>query len=281
MGTSLVEMKKKMAAKANKYTAEEAVSGSFFSTAGGILKLGDEEMPGNEMVVVILDAVHENTYYPGKYDPEVLLPPKCFAFGRSEKEMEPHENVLDPDDEGAADSYFELQADLCSECEFNEWGSADVGKGKACTNRRRLAVIPAGRFVQKGKKKHDTEMEVFEEPSHYKDAEIAFLKLPPTSTKAWGKFVHDLQREHQLPPFGVLTHIWLEPDPKSQFKVMFDLIEVIDDEETLEILMSRNTEAEDTIVVAYDEPSDEEQEAPKAKAKKGISGLRKNKKKRD
>ncbi len=277
MGTALEKYRERMAAKADEYASEEQTGGSFITTRGGILKFGEEELPGNEMLVVVLDAIHENTYYPDSFDPDVMLPPKCFAFGRSDKEMEPHDNVLDPEDDGADDSYFELQADFCDECPHSQWGSADKGRGKACSNRRRLAIIPAGRFVETGKRK-ETEMEVFDDPQHFRDADIAFLKLPVTSTKNWSKYVHKLNKEHQTPPFGVLTHIYLERDEKTSFKIFFDLIEVIEDEDVLDILFKRNEEACEAIEQPYAEPSEEDLEQPKVKAKAGLKGLKKRRK---
>ena len=277
MGTAMEKYRKKMAEKANQYADEEKTGSNFITTRGGILTYGEEELPGNEMLVIILDAIHENTFYPDKFDPDFMLPPKCFAFNRVEKDLQPHENVLDEDDEGAEDSFFELQAEWCDECPHAEWGSADTGRGKACTNRRRLAIIPAGRFVQKGKKTKDTEMEVFDDPAHFRAADIAFLKLPVTSTKNWSKYVHGLNKEFQVPPFAVLTHVYLRPDPKTQFKVFFDCIEVIEDEDILKILFDRNEEAMEAIEQPYAEPTAEELEKPKAKAKTGLSGLCKKK----
>ena len=275
-GTALEKYKQKMAAAAEDYASEEKTGGSFITTRGGILKFGEEELPGNEMLVVVLDAIHENTYYEGKFDPDVMLPPLCFAFGRNEKDIEPHENVLEPEEAEEAGSYFELQADLCAECPHSQWGSADTGRGKACSNRRRLAVIPAGRFVPTGKRR-ETEMEVFEDAEDFRDGDIAFLKLPVTSTKNWSKYVHSLSKEHQAPPFGAITHIYLESDAKTQFKVHFDLIEIIDDEDILDILFDRNDEAKEVIEQPYNEPTDEEMEEPKAKAKSGLKGLKKKK----
>lgn len=274
MGTAIEKYKEKMAAKADQYADEEVARNSLITTRGGILKYGEEELPGNEMCVIILDAIHENKYFPDAFDPDVILPPKCFAMGRSEKTMEPHENVLDPDDPDAGDSYFELQADSCSECPKAEWGSADQGKGKACSNSRRLAVIPAGRFVSAGKRR-ETEMEVFEDPTHFKEADIAFLKLPVTSVAAWSKYVHSLRRDHQAPPFAVITHVFLESDPKTQFKINFELIEVVKSEDLLSILFDRNDEAMEEIEEPYEEPSDDVVNTPKSKAKAGLDGLRK------
>lgn len=280
MGTAIEKYKAKMAAKAAQYVSEEKTASSFITTRGGILKFGEEEMVGNEMLVVVLDAIHENTYYADKFDGDVMLPPKCFAMGREEKNMEPHENVPMSDDPGAEDSFFEMQAEWCDECPMAEWGSADTGRGKACSNRRRLAVIPAGQFVVTGTgRKKNTEMEVFEDPAHFKSADMAFLKLPVTSGKNWARYVHQLNKEHQRPPFGVLTHVWIEQDEKTQFKICFDVVEVIESEAILEVLLARNTEAEDMIIQPYTEPSEDELNAPKTKARSGLKGLKKKRRK--
>lgn len=273
MGTAITAYKKKMAAKAKTYASEEKTSSSSISIKGGVLSYNEEELPGNEMIVIILDAIHENTFFPERFDPEVSLPPKCFAFGRTEEEMQPHENV--PDDD--PDSYFELQSEFCDECPNSEWGSADVGRGKACANRRRLAVIPAGRIIPAKKKRDSGEMEVFDEPEQFRDADIAFLKLPVTSTKNWSKYVHMLTKDHQMPPFGVITHVWIEPDEKTSFKVCFDLIEVLEEEDILEVLFARHEDAQKVIEQPYTEPSEEDLEKPKSRAKTGLRGLKKKK----
>ena len=278
MGTALEKYRARLAEKADTYAEEEKVGGSFISTRGGILKYGEEELPGAEMLVVVLDAVHENTYYPDRFDPDAVLPPKCFAFGRNEKDMEAHVNVPDPDDPDAEDSYFELQSDtgMCIDCPHSQWGSADTGRGKACTNRRRLAVIPAGRFVTTGKgRKATTDLEVFEDPEHFRQADIAFLKLPVTSVRNWSKYVHSLRKEYAAPPFAVLTHIYVERDEKTQFKILFDCVEPVEDEDLLDILLARNEEAMEAIEQPYEEPTAEELEQPKNKARTGLAGLKK------
>lgn len=285
MGTALEKLKGKMATQAKEYASEETASGAFFSLRGGILKLAEEELPGNEMLVIVLDGIHEYTYYDGAFDSENMLPPKCFAFGRTEDEMQPHENVPDPDGDEAEGSYFEMQTDdfdeddapWCAGCPLFKWGSAAKGAGKACSSRRRLGLIPAGRFVPSKNKREAPDMEVFDEPEHFKKADLSFLKLPVTSTKAWGKYVHELNNDHQLPPFAVITCISVVSDAKDQFHVEFECIDVIEDPDILEILMKRNVETMEIIEQPYGEPSADDMDQPKAKAKTGLSNLRKKK----
>ncbi len=278
MGNALTKYKARLAEAAHGYASEETEGGSFISTRGGILKLGEEEMPGNQMLVVILDAIHENTYYTDAFDPDNVLPPKCFAFGRSEREMEAHEDVPDV---ASDESYFELQSEtgMCKDCEWSKFGSAERGRGKACTNRRRLAVIPAGRFEKAGKR--DYSMEVYDDIDHFKNADLAFLKIPPTSIKEWSRYVKFLNREHNVPPFAVLTHIYIEPDPKTQFKVMFDFVEVLEGEDLLDTLFDRHEEAKEVIEQPYEEPSEEDLEGSVNPTRNGLKGLKKRKSHRE
>lgn len=267
MGRDITRYDEKWAREAEKYAGEEKVTGgAFISTRGGVLSFDDEELPGNRMCVVILDAVRENTYYAGKFDPDNVLPPVCYAFGRSDDEMEPH-HTMD------VDEYFEPQAESCSVCPFAEWGSSDTGRGKACSNRRRLALIPAG-IYSKRRGSRDYDLELFDDPEHFEEADIAYLKLPVTSVKNWSQYVNSLNKNVQRPPYGVITEIALVPDKKSQFKLEFELIEEIDDE-LAEIIMDRHKSAADGIESGYAPPRDDDG------ARKGLKGLRKKRRPRD
>ena len=136
-GTALVKWEEELAKQAEVAAGMEANvgGGQFFSMQGGQLKFNDNPVPGNQMAVIILDHILENVFYDGDFDPNNPQPPTCFAFGRSDDDMAPHETVVA---EGQA------QNETCNGCPFNQWGSADKGRGKACRNTRRLAMIPAG-----------------------------------------------------------------------------------------------------------------------------------------
>ena len=273
MGNSLVEYKEKLRKKAAAAASVERGESSFISLKGGMLTIGEETLPGNEMLCVVLDSIHENTFYAGDYDPDVQLPPTCFAFGRSDKEMEPHDNVPHFDDDDADKSHFQMQAEWCDQCPNFEWGSAEKGRGKACSVRRRLILIPAGNFIPSGKRGVEPEMEVFDEAEAFDGSNSVMLKLPVTSVKAWSRYVNELNTDHQMPPFAAITRLFLMADAKSQYKVEFELVEIIEDEAILEVLFRRNAEAMETIEDPYTEP--EEDEAPATKARSGVKNLRK------
>lgn len=182
---------------------EKGVGASnFFSTKNGKLSYNDQDLPNNEMPVIVVDYILENTYYTEEYDPNNPSSPDCYAFGRDEDTMAPHEEAPDP------------QAKLCVNCEWNKFGTADRGKGKACRNSRRLALTPAG-AIEEG------EIVVNDDSEYYETSDIGFLKIPPTSLKGWAAYVRDIYSRFKTPPMGVITHVKLVPDEADQFHIVF------------------------------------------------------------
>lgn len=262
-GTDVVDWEKEMQAQAAIAAGAQRSSsggGKFFSMQGGILSFDGNPLPGNQMAVVILADIMENSWYDKPFDPNNPASPKCFAFGRHEDAMEPHVKV-DQDD------YFERQHDTCKDCPRNEWGSAPQGRGKDCKNVERLSMIPAGVYKPQGKGRNVTyELEPYEDEQHFARAEAAYLKLPVMSVKNYTKYVKQLNADMNRPPWGVITNVWLEPDPKSQYKVMFELIDVLDTA-YLPTIMSRHNAEEATIDFPYSPPLDEDDRQDRAPAR--------------
>lgn len=267
-GTEVVDWQKEMEQQAQIAAEAQRSSGGggkFFSTAAGVLQFDGNPLPGNQMAVVILADIMENSYYDGPYDPENRAAPVCFAFGHHEDAMEPHVKV-DEDD------YFERQHSVCDGCPRNEWGSADTGKGKACKNVMRLAVIPAGAYKGKGSGRNVTyELDLYDDPQHFAKAEVAFLKLPVMSVKNYAKYVKQLAGDMRRPPHGVITNIYIEPDPKSQYKLMFELVDVIEDNDILSAVMPRHKAERASIDFPYNPPQEDEERAP-AKSNNKLRG---------
>lgn len=208
-----------MAAEAQ--AAEPASAGAFISVRGGQLTIGGNAVPGNKILAIVIDSVHENAFYVGKYDPDNVMPPKCFAFGRNDADMEPAE--------ACAES---AEHEQCKGCPNNEWGTADTGRGKACQNRRRLALI------------------LEEQLENLEDAEPLYLKLPVTSVSNWKGYVNDLATKQKRPPFSVLTEISVVPDPNTQFRVKFRC-EATVDPEALDALEAKQKEVAEKIEFPY------------------------------
>lgn len=250
-GRNLVNYDERWAADAVKYAEQEAVvGGTFLSTRGGTLKIGDETLPGNQACVIILDVIKENTYYEGKFDPDNKMPPICYAFGREADEMAPHPSMqVDLD-------YFEPQSDACQGCQWNQWGSADKGRGKACQNRRRLTLIPAGFYMPK-RGSRDFDLEVFTDPKHFQTADMVQLKLPVTSGEVLGKYISQIASSINRPPHGVITRLFLEPDEKTQYKVRFEMIEEVSDD-IADMVFARHDEAVNAKIQGYAPPQERE-----------------------
>jgi hypothetical protein len=233
---------------------ESTATGQFFSLKSGVLAFNDAPLPGNEMGVIILDGVLENVFYEGAYDPDTPQGPTCFAFGRDEKTIEPHKIVIENGTSQAGAS------GLCAGCEMNEWGSAETGKGKACRNVRRLAMIPAG-TMENGRFK------AFTEDEHFETTGIGYLKIPVMSVKGYAAFVKQVSGALNRPPFAIFTKVKVVPDAKSQFRVTFEPISQVPDE-LMDIILRRHDEAKAAIEFPYT-PYDAES-APPPPPKRGL-----------
>ena len=212
----------RLAKYAEDVASTEKSGGRFVSVRNGVLTFGGNAVPGNKMTVVVLDHIRENHLYTEKFTPESPVSPACFAFGRSDDDMAPHENSSQP------------QSNACLGCPANEWGSADQGKGKACKNIRRLSLI-----TEDGMEDIDS-------------AEIAYLKIPVTSVKFWAGYVQQLKNQLQRPPFAVVTEIGVVPDANSQFRITFELVQAIEDEAVLDALIKRREAGEEDLKFPYE-----------------------------
>jgi len=248
------EMAKAAAAAAK--MEEGAAGGQFFSVKGGQLTFADAPIRGNQIAAIIVDHVLENVFYQGTYDPDTPQSPSCFAFGRDEKTMAPHKIVIEAGQQECGAS------GLCHGCERNEFGSAETGKGKACRNTRRLALLSAGSFNEQSGK-----FELMDDAEEaLASASFAFLKLPVTSVKGYASFVQQLATTMKRPPFGIITKIKVVPDAKTQFKVVFEPLMNVPDE-LMPTVIKRHQEAEGVIEFPYrlDDPN----EAPAPRGKVG------------
>jgi hypothetical protein len=247
--TAVVKWDEELARQAEAAAAVEsnAGGGQMFSTKGGILSWNDAPMPDNQMAVVILDTIFENVYYEEEYDPNSPSAPTCYAYAHEEKELKPIQLVVDSGN---------AQNDVCKGCEHNEFGTANKGKGKACRNGRRLALLPAG-FFRNGK------LELYEDPDHWASAGIGFLKIPPTSIRPYAGFVKTSAATLRRPPHGLITKIRLDKDPNNQFNVVFEALENVPDE-VMGTVMARREEALALIEFPYPTLDDEDKK-PKGK----------------
>lgn len=257
-GKGLAKWDEQLAQYAQKIVDEHKNVGTgvpTFSLKSGVLALGEDEFPNNEMAVIILGDTHVNKYYAADYDPDSRSPVTCYAFGHDPVTMTPHEEVV---------ARGQQQADSCAECPMNRFGSAERGRGKACGNRARLLVIPAGQFHKKTR-----EFEPINELDHYESVTPAFLDLPVLSAQDYSKYVKQLGAAMRRPPFAVITHVRVVPDTKSQFRVTFEALEEVGPE-LIETLIKRHEESEAIVTQPLRLDAEEEAETPRGRGAKGA-----------
>lgn len=269
MGTDIVALRAQLAdqAKAAASSIRGGQQGQFLSLKGGVLSLDDEEMPGSQICVVVVDYYFENTFYSAKYQSGVKDSPVCYAFARGHDEMFPHESMQDDL------SYFKPQnmdesgnVFGCKTCPKNQWGSSGTSMAKACQNRMRLTLLPAGYYAQR-KGSRDLDLEMYSDPRDLA-GDLFYLKLPPTSVVLFEKYVSQLVAAHNVPPHGVITRVYTEPHKSNQFAVKFEMIEKVPDD-LLVTVMARHSEAASMPFQPYKAP-----EANATQQHSQISGLR-------
>ena len=224
-----------LAALAKEQTAHEPPTASNITLKAGVMTYNGQPLPDNKMTAIILDAIHEHTYYESDYDPDNIQPPECFALGNGD-DMRPHPNAAKP------------QAETCADCPQFKWGSSPKGRGKACSEKRRLAMIPSG----------------IETPDDVLSAEVATIKIPVTSVKNWTAYVNMTAAQFKRPSFAVETEISVTPDPKTQFKVNFANAGLVDGSFGNAIMAKREM-AQDILMTPYEKP---EEAAPAESGKK-------------
>jgi hypothetical protein len=165
----------------------------FINTRGGNLAFQGEVLE-QPLSVFVLDQVRENDYYEGDFDPDAPRGPTCYAIGRDEETLAP---PYDLDTK---------QADRCATCQWNKFGTADRGRGKACKNILRLALLP-----------------VSADPAALAKTEPAFLRVPTTSVKNFRTHAIQVEKGIGRPLWSVITDISTVDDPKTVWKMEFGL----------------------------------------------------------
>ena len=237
-----------------------AVARPFFNTNGQLKFQGAVLAQGAP--IIILDQIPANLYYAGSYDPNNPAPPDCYALGRFDAEG----NVVGVD---TWDGRTELAPHKdctsrahtdCATCPFNQFSSAKQGKGKACQNTRRLAVIQAGTMQANGK------FEAFTKPEQIDTSVLAYVKVPVTSVKTLSKVTMDTAKVLGRPMWSMFTLLRSVQNPSGglpAFVQQYDTLAEIPNA-LMEAVYKRHQEAVEDITFAF-APA-----APKAEAPKGA-----------
>lgn len=233
------------------------------------LMLGKEQLAvrkDDQLNMIVIDAAEvSRTYYEGTYDPEVQSRPVCW----SHDSRVPAPEV--PEDQ--------RQAARCGDCPMNIKGSGQ-GSSRACRFAQRLAVMLEGE-TDKVYQLQVPAASIFGAPNGNKMA-----------LQAYAKYL----AEHDTPIQAVVTAAYFDENSESP-KLFFKPVRMIDDEETAALvahvdgeevqraitLTVSNAEAGTgpapdkakvvgkTAGVLIEDADDEEEEAPKPKAKKTVT----------
>lgn len=224
------------AAKKQKATLKVLAAGTpKIRFSGGSISI-DDAVVGKEMEVIILSEVAVNEFYAEDYNPNNPMTPHCFAFSDPDSEEDP-QAYMTPH----ADSE-EPQAETCRKCAQNVFGSAARGNGKACKNIRKLAIVLP---------------EAMTDADAMRTAEIRTANVPVTSVKNLAKYAQTIIDDYQRPLYGVVTRICTDSDPRTQIKVWFEMVEVIEMTQDLwAALQEKVAKANETLITPYAKPSE-------------------------
>ena len=206
--------------------AEKGAGGPvFLSTKGGVLSYRDNPIANNNVDVVILAGPVERLYYTSRYDPTKPEGPACFALGPTLSDLKPNPSAPSP------------QHSSCVGCPKDQWGSAiGGGKGKACSEKRRLLVMTADSLTT---------------AENVKVAEVAALRTPVTSVRPFATYLQTVASTTRRPLSSVITKISIVPDAKTQFKLQFNYVKPIEDMSVVRALIDRaNVEMNNAITSA-------------------------------
>jgi hypothetical protein len=225
-GTSVVSWQAELAALTTQVAETEKPSGNWVSFKGGQLTIGGNRMPGDKAKVIVVGSVFENQWYKERYDPNNPTSPHCYAIAEHDEDLKPHPDAADP------------QAPSCAECPKNAWKSdPNGGKGKACKNVRRLALLS------------EADLDDIEK------AEFAVAKMPVTSVKNWSTYANQIANVLKLPPLAVITEMSVQPDPKTQLQVNFELVDKVP-QDLLPALLAKRKDALPLLNAGYDAPAE-------------------------
>lgn len=224
--------------------AEPSGAGNSISIKGKKFRFKGDTL-SDPLKVIILDYAYVNKFYTGKYDEENPQPPACFALAKAEGELTPHETSPDQ------------QSENCKECPNNAFGSADVGRGKACKNSRRLVVINA---------------DVKELNATYiKNADVAYIELPPKSLGHFRGYLKKVTEGLKIPLFAVVTALSFDDEDDYPVVVPQFEDELGNDRGLLNAILAKRDEVQSDLLAPPDvsnyaaEPVKRKSERKKAK----------------
>lgn len=181
------ELKRQIEAQ-QRMLSKITTAAKFISFKGGQIIIDGKAIAGSKTEVIPLAFMGERAYFPGEFDPDARQSPACYAYSTGDENeiMKPHAEAREP------------QAKTCEECDWNKWGSAVKGRGKACRESVRIALIPNKADLTKESVWH--------------------CRIPITSVPAFKTYAGELLGFGK-PLHSVVAELSVTPDAKSFFKI--------------------------------------------------------------
>lgn len=182
------------------------------SIRGKKFRMGEIDL-GTEMSVVIVGSSREQAYFDSPYDRDSTMVPACFSI--SEKAFQSG-NIVAPHEESPAP-----QSDSCNVCPLGAWTN---GEKPLCKTGLRLALLAYGDKLSY--------------------TEMAFIKLPPTSIKAFNKFVTKATSTSGLPLGLIVVDLSFDDEvdvPKLEFQRSTNVLSEEEMTKCLDIMEDKNT----------------------------------------
>jgi hypothetical protein len=179
----------------------QGTGGKYLSLRNGTISYNSQQI-GDTVDFIVLASVRENAFYNGKFDADNPRAPACYAINADVNDLAPMEGCDEP------------QSDTCKGCRWDAWGSADQGKGKACKNTARIAILPwTG---------EETEDEIAKK-------EIIYIRTSVTSTRKWLDYYNNnIVADYRNTIGTLVTRMSIEADKKTQFTLDFETVDGID-----------------------------------------------------
>jgi hypothetical protein len=219
---SVEDLVKQQLALQQEKMAQMQVGANLISFKGGQLIVDGVPVPGGEAEVIVLAQQGERSYYPGAYDPSKPQVPACYSF---DGEV-PHPEAGDP------------QHTSCEGCPQNEWGSK--GKGKACREGTRVAILPASAPLD--------------------SAPMYQCSFPITSMASVKDFFGRCAASGKLSG-QFITQLKVVPDARSFFKASLTPKQQAEGQD-LAVLLGRMETARKQLIQPYPVFEEKEEEAP-------------------
>ena len=234
---TLSPLSAEMAAEAKEGVATFATGSPRISFKAGRITIDKEPVKDNKLPIAIIDTVLAKAYYDQPYEEGSPSTPVCYAF-----------HLSDPTKFVPHDASPNKQAPACVGCEHNKFGTALVGKGKACKDEIRvMGVVPSD--------------------EDFTGAESRMMTITGNSLKTWNDYISQLKMIERSPR-TVVTVVSTEPF-KAAFRQTFAHHDDLTPEQ-FNALKSRREAAKIQMMQPYptmdaDEPTPTAKKAPKAR----------------